>query len=127
MQKIDWKGVANNIGRTLKRKSPEILTGVGIGGMITTTVLAVRATPEAMRRIEKKKKEEQHKKLTAVQTVRAAWKCYIPAGVTGGVSIACLIGASAVNGRRNAALATAYSLAESTLRDYRSKVVETIG
>lgn len=127
MQKIDWKGVANNIGRTLKRKSPEILTGVGIGGMITTTVLAVRATPEAMRRIEKKKKEEQHKKLTAVQTVQAAWKCYIPAGVTGGVSIACLIGASAVNGRRNAALATAYSLAESTLRDYRSKVVETIG
>ena len=56
MQKIDWKGVANNIGRTLKRKSPEILTGVGIGGMITTTVLAVRATPEAIRRIEKKEK-----------------------------------------------------------------------
>ena len=100
MRKIDWKGAANSIGRTLKRKSPEILTGVGIGGMITTTVLAVRATPEAMRRIEKKKKEERHKKLTAMQTVQAAWKCYIPAGVTGSVSIACLIGASAVNGRR---------------------------
>ena len=35
MQKIDWKGVGNNILRTLKRKSPEILTGVGIGGMVT--------------------------------------------------------------------------------------------
>lgn len=127
MQKNDWKRVANSIAKTLKRKSSGILMGMGIGGMIITTGLAVGATPEAMRRIEKKKKEEQHKKLTVIQTVQAAWKCYIPAGVTGGVSIACLIGASAVNGRRNAALATAYSMAENTLRDYRSKVVETIG
>lgn len=127
MQRIDWKGIGNNILRTLKRKSPEILTGVGIGGMITTTVLAVKATPEALRRIEARKKEEHHKKLTAVQTVQAAWKCYIPAGVTGTVSIACLIGASTLNGRRNAALATAASLAETSLREYRAKVVETLG
>ena len=127
MQRIDWKGVGNNILRTLKRKSPEILTGVGIGGMITTTVLAVKATPEAMHRIEARKKEEHHRKLTAVQTVQAAWKCYIPAGVTGTVSIACLIGASTLNGRRNAALATAASLAETSLREYRAKVVETLG
>ena len=127
MQKIDWKGLADSIGKTLKRKSPEILTGVGIGGMITTTVLAVRATPEALRRIEARKRREHHKKLTVIQTVQATWVCYIPAGVTGTVSVACLVGASVVNGRRNAALATAYSLAETTLRDYRSKVVETIG
>lgn len=127
MQKIDWKGVGNNILRTLKRKSPEILTGVGIGGMVTTTVLAVKATPEAMRRIEAAKKAEHHKKLTAVQTVQVAWKCYIPAGVTGSVSVACLIWASTLNGRRNAALATAASLAETSLREYRAKVVETLG
>ncbi|MBQ8707847.1 MAG: hypothetical protein IJ523_07160 [Succinivibrionaceae bacterium] len=95
--------------------------------MITTTILAVRATPEALRRIEAKKRKERHKKLTVIQTVQATWLCYIPAGVTGTVSVACLVGASVVNGRRNAALATAYSLAENTLRDYRSKVVETIG
>lgn len=127
MQKINWKGIAGNVGRTLRRKSPEILTGIGISGMITTTILAVRATPEALRRIEAKKQNARHKKLTAVQTVQAAWTCYIPAGVTGGVSVACLIGASAVNGRRNAALATACSLAENTLRDYRGKVIEAIG
>lgn len=127
MQKIDWKGLADSIGRTIRRKGPEILTGIGIGGMITTTVLAVKATPEAMRRIERRKKEEHHKKLTVVQTVQAAWVCYIPATVTGVVSTACLIGASTMNGRRNAALATAYSLAENTLREYRGKVVETIG
>ena len=27
------------------KHSPEILTGIGIAGMITTTVLAVKATP----------------------------------------------------------------------------------
>lgn len=127
MQKIDWKGVGNNILRTLKRESPEILTGVGIGGMVTTTVLAVKATPEAMRRIETRKKAEHHKKLTAVQTIQTAWKCYIPAGVTGTVSVVCLIGASTLKGRRNAALATAASLAETSLREYRAKVVETLG
>lgn len=127
MQKIDWKGLVQSIDRTIKRKSPEILTGIGIGGMLTTTVLAVRATPEALRRIEAKKRAEHYKKLTAMQTVQATWKCYIPAGITGTVSTACLIGASAVNGRRNAALATAASLAETSLREYRAKVVETIG
>lgn len=127
MKKIDLKVLTRSFGRKLKRKSPEILTGVGIGGMITTTVLAVKATPEAMRRIEQKKTDENHKELTPMQTVQAAWKCYIPAGVTGTVSIACLVGASAVNGRRNAALATAYGIAESSLKEYRNKVVETIG
>jgi hypothetical protein len=112
---------------TLKKHSPEILTGVGIAGMLTTTVLAVKATPEAMRRIEKKKRDEDHKTLTAVQTVQASWKCYIPAAVTGVMSTACLIGASTLNGRRNAALATAYSLSETALHEYRDKVVETIG
>ena len=127
MQKIDWKGLLGEVGKTFRRRSPEILTGVGIAGMITTTVLAVKATPEAMRRIEARKREENHKKLTAAQTVQSTWKCYIPAGVTGTVSVACLVGASVTNSRRNAALATAVSLAETSLREYRSKVVETIG
>lgn len=39
----------------------------------------------------------------------------------------CLIGASSTNLRRNAALATAYTLSESTLKEYQEKVVETIG
>lgn len=31
---------------SIKKHSPEILTGIGIAGMITTTVMAVRATPK---------------------------------------------------------------------------------
>lgn len=111
----------------VKKKSPEILTCLGISGMITTTVLAVKATPEAVRRIEAKKDEVGCEKLTTVQTVQAAGSCYIPAALTGAASIACLIGAKTVTGRRNAALATAYSLAENSLREYKAKVIETIG
>ena len=59
--------------------------------------------------------------------IKTTWKCYIPAAVTGTVSVACLIGASSVNARRNAALATAYKLSETALTDYKEKVVETIG
>lgn len=127
MTKIDFGGMADKGFAMLKKRSPEILTGIGISGMITTVVLAVRVTPEAMRRIEEKKRAEHHRKLTAMQTIQAAGRCYIPAVITGSVSVGCLIGASAVNGRRNAALATAYSLAETSLRDYRAKVIEAVG
>lgn len=111
----------------ISRHSPEILTGIGIAGMVTTTVLAVRATPKALKLIEAEKEKEQIDKLTAAETVKATWKCYIPAAVTGVTSIACLIGASSVNARRNAALATAYKLSETALDEYKEKVIETIG
>ena len=112
------------------KHSPEILTGIGITGMITTTVLAVKATPKALRLIEEKQEElclNSYERLKLIETVKAAWKCYIPAAISGTVSIACLIGANSVNARRNAALATAYKLSETAFSEYRDKVVETIG
>lgn len=112
---------------TMTRHSPEILTGVGIAGMITSTVLAVKATPKAIRLIDAAKEEAEVDKLTPVETVRVAWKCYIPAAVTGVASVACLIGASSQNIKRNAALATAYKLSEKALAEYREQVVETVG
>lgn len=116
-----------NAQTAITKHSPEILTGIGIAGMVTTTILAVKATPKALNLIEEKKKEERTDKLTPIETVKVAWKCYIPTAVTGVTSIACLIGASSVNARRNAALATAYKLSETALTEYKEKVVETIG
>ena len=109
------------------RHSPEILTGIGIAGMIASTVLAVKATPKALELIEEKKKTDWVDKLSPVETVKTAWKPYIPATVTGVVSVACIVGASSVNAKRNAALAAAYTLSETALKEYRDKVVETIG
>ena len=111
---------------TLSKHSPEILTGIGITGMLTTTVLAVQATPKALRLIEDAQ-DEKGEELTVPETVKVCWKCYIPSAVSGTFSIACLIGASSVNARRNAALATAYKLSETAFTEYREKVVETIG
>ena len=111
----------------LKKHSPEILTGIGIAGMITTTVMAVRATPKALILIEERKEEIGAEKLEAMDMVKTTWACYIPAAITGTLSVACLIGASSVNARRNAALATAYTLSESALKDYQGKVIEMFG
>ena len=111
----------------IKKRSPEILTGIGIAGMITTTVMAVRATPKALILIEERKEEIGAEKLEAMDMVKTTWACYIPAAITGTLSVACLIGASSVNARRNAALATAYTLSESALKDYQGKVIEMFG
>ena len=111
----------------IKKPSPEILTGIGIAGMITTTVMAVRATPKALILIEERKEEIGAEKLEAMDMVKTTWACYIPAAITGTLSVACLIGASSVNARRNAALATAYTLSESALKDYQGKVIEMFG
>lgn len=109
--------------QALTKHSPEILTGLGIAGMVTTTVLAVKATPKALRLIEARGEE----KLTPVETVKTTWKCYVPAAITGAASIACLIGANSVSAQRMAALTAAYKISETALTEYREKVVETLG
>ena len=127
MSKIKFKPLIKTIRSGLAKHSPAILTALGITGMIGTTVLAVKATPKALDLIENKKEELDKDKLTVVETVKATWKCYVPAVITCATSAACLIGASSVHTKRNAALATAYKLSESALIEYRDKVVETIG
>lgn len=109
----------------LTKHSPQILTGIGVAGMITSTVLAVKATPKALQLIEEAKGDEE--KIAIKTMIQVAWKPYIPAVVTGVASISCIIGASAVNAKRNAALTAAYALSERTLVRYRDKVIETIG
>lgn len=127
MAKPNLASIAKSVRTAMKKHSPEILTGIGIAGMITTTIMAVRATPKALVLIEDKKDELDTDELTKMEIVKAAWSCYIPSALVGTASVLCLIGASSTNFRRNAALATAYTLSESTLKEYQEKVVETIG
>lgn len=130
MSKPNFAQIFKNVQTAVSKHSPEILTGIGIAGMITTTILAVKATPKAVKLIEREKinrSKEDAAPMKKIDVVKTAWKCYIPATVTGTMSIACLIGASSANARRNAALATAYTLSETALKEYQEKVVETIG
>ena len=135
MNKSNAMKIFKNVKRMIGKKSPEILIGLGVAGMITSTVLAVKATPKAMRLLDDVKKETwgedsdnpmAHRDLTASEVVKITWKCYIPAIVTGGVSVACIIGANSVHVRRNAAIATAYKLSETALSDYKEVITEEL-
>ena len=125
MSKTNLSGLFNSVTSFANKHAPEILTGIGVAGMITTTVLAVKATPKALRILEEKKQKEGD--VSKVEIVKSCWKCYAPAVITGAISTACIIGANSVNARRYAALTTAYKLSETTLSNYKEKVVETIG
>lgn len=127
MSKTNLANVMASTKRFVNKRSPEILTGLGITGMITTTVLAVRATPKAIQLIDEKKKEQWVDELSPLEIVKTAWRPYLPAVIIGVTSTACLIGSCSVNARRNAALATAYKLSETAFSEYKDKVVETLG
>lgn len=124
---MNLQNVSRQALRALKKHSPKILTGIGIAGLLMTTVLAVEATPKALKLLEEKKQELQVEKLSVKETVKTAWKCYIPSALTAVASTACIVGASTVSAKRNAALATAYTLSETAAREYRDKTVELVG
>lgn len=140
MKNLKINELVKTVQSVLAKRSPEILTGIGIAGMITSTVLAVKATPKALSLIEDEKRAQNERisgdarsnntqivHLKPIEVVKVTWKCYIPTVLTGIVSTACLIGASSVNFKRNAALATAYQLSTTALTEYKEKVSEVIG
>lgn len=127
----------SKLGKTLKSKAnknlPGILTGLGIGGFIVTSVLVGVATPKALDLIEEAEKEkaegsfDANVELTRFEKVKAGWKPYIPAICTGVLSTASLIGSSKISAKRMTTLAAAYKIAETALSDYKNAVIETIG
>lgn len=110
-----------SFGGFLLKNDTYILTILGVAGTVTTAVLAVEATPKAMRLIEEAECE------TAIEKVKVVWKCYIPAAAVGATTIGCIIGLNSAHTRKNAALAGLYSLAQTTFKEYQEKVVETLG
>lgn len=128
------KGVAQKAGQALIRNSPSILTGLSVAGLVTTTVMAVQATPKAIQIIDDAYEHfrdegirEEFCQLSKKEILMLTWKCYVPAVIMGSITIACIVGANSINLRRNAALASVYSLTETALKEYQSKVVELVG
>ena len=110
----------------LKRNSSTILTCVGGAGTIATAVLAVKATPKAMKLLDHAK-EEKGEDLTKFEMVKVAWKPYIPAVITGASTLACIFGANILNKRQQAALTSAYALLDNSFKEYKKKAVELYG
>ena len=82
MNKQGISKLARDVRLSVSKHSPEILMGMGIAGMITTTVIAVKATPKALRLLEEKKHELEVETLAPVEVVKTTWKCYVPAAVS---------------------------------------------
>lgn len=150
MNRVKFDNLLKTAQKTMSKRSPEILTGVGIAGIIMTVIFTVEATrtAEALVKEEKRKKTEEIQKdiskenanvtiniddieLTPLEIVKTTWKPFVPVVVTCGVSIGCIMGINSVHIRRylsnNAAWATAYQLSANAMTDYREKVIETIG
>ena len=148
--------VAKNLGRVFSQNSPSILTGIAVAGLVTTTILGIKATPKALMIIDDRvwslyeQEVEDPEKfpfanwigkstsagyswrdkmniLSGRELFHLTWRVYLPTVAMGAVTIACIIGANHISLRRNAALASIYGLTEAAFKEYQSKVVETIG
>lgn len=91
-----------------------------------TAVMAVKATPKAIRLCEQAE-EVKGEKLTKLETIKTAGPVYIPTILTGSATIACIFGANVLNKRKQAALMTAYALLDSSYKEYKEKVNELYG
>lgn len=127
----------------LKKHGPEILTGVGITGVITGTVLACIATTKLEKTIEPHKKEldeihdnkdncsdQEYRRDLARAYGKAAWsmaKLYGPAALVEISSIGCLVGSHKILRNRNMALASAYTTVSNAFEAYKKRVADKLG
>lgn len=134
-------------GFKVKKHSPEILVVVGVAGVVTSTVMACKATTKAGDILEEHKNqmnaidqvvkmdrddytEEDHKKDTTIvytQTAIKFVKLYSPSIMIGVLSLGCIIYSHNILNKRNAALAAAYATVDRGFKEYRGRVVERFG
>lgn len=117
------------IKSSVEKQSPAILTGLAVTGVPTIMYLTAKATPIAMEAIYQKSifLNVPIEDMKLRDKIEAAWKAYIPAGITGLLTIFCVISSHSIHVKRTAALAGLYSIATETLKEYQAKVIETIG
>lgn len=121
------KGFLNSIVLTTKKHSSEILIGIGIVGMCSSIVMAIKDTPKALRLIEEKEEELEVDSLEPIDILKTVWKCYLPTAITFVCSSAVIISANVVQAKRHAAIAAAYELCEGAMREYKNKTIEVVG
>lgn len=136
-------------GFKLKKHSPTILAVAGTVGVITSGVMACKATTKLSTIIDehhdnvdeihdyieengfsdKYTEKDSNKDLTIVyaQTGVKLVKLYAPSVILGTVSLAAILGSNHILRKRNIALTAAYTTAAKTFRTYRDRVVDRFG
>ncbi len=121
------KHILKIVSGAIVKKSPEIFIGLAVAGMGASVVLAVKETPKVLKLIEEKKKDLGVDTLTKKETVKVAWKNYIPAAISFVVSTGLMITSNHIQNHRNAMLTAACSASESALLNYINKTKEVVG
>ena len=116
----------NKVQYFMKKNSSTILTVLGSTGVIATSVLAVKATPTALSLIAEAQMVKGDK-LTTIETVKVAWKPYIPAVLTGVSTIACIFGINHLSSKNQATLMSAYALLDNSYKEYRNRIKDVYG
>ncbi len=129
MKKIPMKALYTSAKTYAVKHSPDILTGLGIGGFFTAIVATAKAAPKVRDSIEEMEyladkygDPRPDMKAKAKVYIRYYW----PTALSAGLSTACIITGNRKNAKRNAALAAAYTLSETTLKEYQQSVLETV-
>lgn len=111
-------------------KSPIILAAIGVGGVVTTGVMAYRAGIKAeqiRRKLEEDIGYEEYRTPSTEEIVKATWKLWIPPVASGILTIGAIVGSTAISEKRRAALAGLYAISEAALKEYQDKTEEVVG
>lgn len=114
----------------VKHNAPTILTGLGVLGVIGTSVSAVHATPKAVKLLQeenKKRLEVDGTTLDLFERAILVTPLYIPSILLGIGTISCILGANHINKERQALLTSAYAYLNTSFNEYKSKVNEIYG
>jgi hypothetical protein len=131
------------VGRQLARQallaqknSPTMLFGVGVLGMVGSTVLACRATMRLEEVTESTHRnleaavdngDTKHVAVLYTRGVGKVIKLYAPSVMVGVASIGCLTKSHNMLNQRNLALTAAYAAVDRAFDEYRARVVEKYG
>ena len=116
--------------KILKNGSPIALTIVGSIGVAITAILAVKATPKAIQLIRadsKQNHEGDENAFTKKEAFLSSWKCYVPAFISGSLTIICIASSNLLSRRNQASLASAYMLISKQYSQYKKKVIDKYG
>lgn len=136
MKLTKLKEAANVVTLFASEHRTSLMIGGGIAGMVIAGVTAVRVTPKASMLLEERRcskhdayleNTETNPQLTIKDYIQVTWKYYLPPIALATVSAGAIIFAHKVDRKENAALAAAYAISESRLKEYSEKVLETVG
>lgn len=109
----------------VKKYKPELLISFGISGLIGGGIMNIIATKKSVEKIDAEK-ERLGRPLTKKEVFKACWKYYIPYAAATAVSVPCIIVGNSVHNRRNAALMTAYTVAETSLQTFKEEAAKSM-